>query len=295
VVFVHGWPESWYSYRHQLDVVREAGFRVAALDVRGYGGSDKPHAVEAYSLQELAGDVAGVIAALGGGPAILVGHDWGAPIVWTSAILHRPLVRAVAGMSVPYLGQPPRPLIEIFRAVYAERFFYQVYFQEEGRAERELEADIPSALRKIYYSASADLTRLEAGLIARKGPDATLLEGMVDPKPLPAWLSEEELAYYAEQFRAGGFRGPINRYRNSERDWQELAPYANEKITQPSLFLAGERDPVLTMVGRNLFDAAGPHYLDLRKKLLIPNAGHWVQQEAPDAVNRELLSFFAQL
>jgi pimeloyl-ACP methyl ester carboxylesterase len=298
VVFIHGWPESWYSYRHQIDPIREAGYRVVVLDVRGYGGSDKPQPIEAYSMKELTADVAGVIAAFGGGPAILVGHDWGGPIVWTTSILYRPLVRAVAGLSVPYLGRPRRPLAEMFRQLYTERerFFYQVYFQEPGVAEQELEADIPVTLRKTYYSASGDLTQQQAGLVGRKTKFAKFLDDMIDPSPLPKWLTEEDVAYYAEQFRAGGFRGPLNRYRNSERDWEELPQLATEKVTQPALYMAGERDPVLNFVpGRNMFDVVDRYYLDLRKKLLVPGVGHWLQQEAPDVVTRELLEFFAQV
>jgi pimeloyl-ACP methyl ester carboxylesterase len=298
VVFVHGWPESWYSWRHQLDPVREAGYRVIALDVRGYGGSDKPQPIEAYSLKELTADVAGVIAAFGGGPAILVGHDWGAPIVWTTAILYRSQVRAVAGLSVPYLGRPRRPAIELFRRIYTERgrFFYQVYFQEPGVAEQELEADIPLTLRKTYYCASGELTVHEAGLIGRKAKDAKFLDEMLDPSPLPKWLTEEDVAYYAEQFRGSGFRGPLNRYRNSERDWEELPALETEKITQPALFVAGERDPVLSFVpGRTILDVMDPFYQDLRKKVLVPGIGHWVQQEAPEVVTRELLEFLAQV
>ena len=296
IVLVHGWPESWYSYRHQLDPLQAAGFRVAAIDVRGYGGSDKPAAIEAYSLRELCADVAGVIDALGGGPAILVGHDWGAPIVWTTSILYRQHVRAVAGMSEPFLGRPPRPLVEIYRQIYAERFFYQLYFQEPGVAERELEADVALTLRKTYYSASGDVRGDEPDRVANKPKDAKFLDGLHDPSPLPTWLTSEDLAYYAQQFRAGGFRGPLNRYRNSERDWEELPELATQKIVQPALFLAGEKDPVLSFIpGRNLFDVMDPFYVDLRKKVMIPGAGHWLQQEAPNDVNRELLAFLAQL
>jgi pimeloyl-ACP methyl ester carboxylesterase len=296
VVLVHGFPESWYSYRYQLEALQAAGFSFAAIDVRGYGGSDKPEAIEAYSLSSLAADVAGVIAALGGGPAILIGHDWGAPIVWTTALLHRAQVRAVVGMSVPYLGQPPRPLVEIYRALYRDRFFYQLYFQTPGVAEAELEADIPLSLRKTYYSASGDIEPHMQGLVGHKAADAKFLDGLPDPDPLPAWLSAEDLAYYAEQFRAGGFRGPLNRYRNSERDWSELAHLADEKITQPALFIAGERDPVLRFIpGRNLADGMDKFYTDLRGKLLIPKVGHWVQQEAPAAVNAALIDFLHNL
>jgi pimeloyl-ACP methyl ester carboxylesterase len=292
---VHGWPESWYSYRHQLDPIQRAGFRVAAIDVRGYGGSDKPEPIEAYALREIAADVAGVIDALGAESAILIGHDWGAPIVWATSILYRPRVRAVVGMSVPHLGRPRRPLNELYAKMYADRFFYQLYFFEPGIAERELEADIPMTLRKTYYQSSGDCTSEERGFLSSKPQGAKYLDGMIDPDPLPAWLTREDLAYYASQFEISGFRGPINRYRNHERDFHEL-PQLAEPITQPALFIAGERDPVLSFTrGRSLVDAMDPHYRDLRGKLLIPGIGHWVQQEAPEPVNAAILSFLAGL
>ena len=297
IVLVHGFPESWYSYRHQLEPLREAGFRVAAIDVRGYGGSDKPEAIEAYSMRELTADVAGVIDSLGGGSAILIGHDWGAPIVWTTSLLYRRKVRAVVGLSVPYLGQPKRPVVDSYRALYAGKFFYQLYFQEPGVAERELEADIPLTLRKTYYSSSGNFTGPERAALAARPADATFLAGLVDPQPLPAWLTEADIDYYASQFRAGGFRGPLNRYRNYERDFVELRELAGAKIEQPALFIAGEHDPVLHFSRsstRPLSDVMDPHYTDLRGKHIIPGVGHWVQQEAPEAVNAALLDFLRQ-
>jgi pimeloyl-ACP methyl ester carboxylesterase len=296
IVLVHGWPESWYSWRHQIEPLVQAGYRVAAIDVRGYGGSDKPEAIEAYSMRELTSDVAGVIDALGGSPAILIGHDWGAPLVWTTAILHRDKVRAVVGMSVPHLGRPAKPAIETYRAVFAGRFFYQIYFQEPGVAERELEADIPATLRKTYYGASGDCTIGERAFASSKPPEAAFLDRMIDPDPLPAWLTQADVEYYASQFRQSGFRGPINRYRNFERDWNELPQLATEKVTQPALFIAGEADPVLRFSrGKLLQDMMDPYYTDLRGKVLIPRIGHWVQQEAPEPVNAALLDFLKGL
>jgi pimeloyl-ACP methyl ester carboxylesterase len=294
-VLVHGWPESWYSWRHQIDPLVAEGYRVAALDVRGYGGSDKPHAIEAYDMIEMTDDVVGVIDALAGsdGQAILIGHDWGAPIVWTTAIRYPDRVRAVIGLSVPHLGRGERPSIEVFKHFYKDKFFYQIYFQKPGVAEAELEADIPQTLRKVYYNSSG---AGGAGLNGDKGPDAGLLEGMIDPDPLPAWLPKEDLDYYVEQFRSSGFRGPLNRYRNQERDHASLPELSTQKITQPALFIAGERDPVLEFIpGVNLFDRCGGWYTDLRGKVLVPGAGHWVQQEAPQPVNEAILKFLREL
>lgn len=293
VVLVHGWPESWYSWRHQIDPLVAAGFRVAAMDVRGYGGSDKPYAIEAYDMVELTDDVVGVIDALAGpAPAILVGHDWGAPIVWTTAIRHPARVRAVVGMSVPHLGRGKQPPLEVYKQLYKDKFFYQIYFQTPGVAEAELEADLPKTIRCTYYNASgaSDLPRFA------KKPDAKFLDGMVDPDPLPAWLSQQDLDYYVEQFQRGGFRGPLNRYRNQQRDFELLPELSERKIEQPALYIVGERDPVLRFnASVSIVDVMDKWYSDLRGKVLIPGAGHWVQQERPKETNDALLRFVTSL
>jgi pimeloyl-ACP methyl ester carboxylesterase len=295
-VLVHGWPESWYSWRHQIDPLVKAGYRVCVPDVRGYGGSDKPEAIEAYDLVSLTDDVVGIIDALGEQQAILIGHDWGAPIVWTTAIRYPDRVRAVVGMSVPHLGRGKAPSIELFREVYKGRFFYQLYFQEPGVAEKELEADPAKTIRCVYYSASGDISDEDRKAGRDKGPDATLLEGAVDPDPLPAWLSDEDVAYYAGEFERSGFRGPLNRYRNQERDWKLLPELSERKIEQPALFIAGTRDPVLSFVpGVKLSDLMDRWYTDLRGKVLIEGAGHWIQQERPAETNAALLDFLRAL
>jgi pimeloyl-ACP methyl ester carboxylesterase len=295
-VLVHGWPESWYSWRHQIQPLCDAGFRVAVPDVRGYGGSDKPHAVEAYDMVTLNADVVGLIDALGEQQAILIGHDWGAPIVWTTAARHPERVRAVVGMSVPHLGRGELPLIEVFKQLYQGRFFYQIYFQEPGVAEPELEADPAATIRKVYFNASGDRQAGQSGLSGTKGPDAKLLDGLIDPDPLPAWLTAEDVAYYAGEFARSGFRGPLNRYRCSERDHALTPELSERKIEQPALFIAGTRDPVLSFApGIRLSDLMDRWYTDLRGKVLIEGAGHWIQQERPAEVNVALLHFLRGL
>lgn len=296
-LLVHGWPESWYSWRHQIEPLTQAGYRVCAIDVRGYGGSDKPEAIEAYDMKSMTGDVVGVIDALGEREAILLGHDWGAPIIWSTAVLHPDRVRAAIGMSVPFLGRPHRPATEMWQKLYEGRFFYQLYFQRPGVAEAELEEDIPATIRKTYYAASGDADSGNRAFLSNKGPDAKFLDGMVDPDPLPAWLTEEDVAYYVSQFEESGFRGPLNRYRNFERDWEELPELGERQVEQPALFIAGSRDPVLKFIpGVDLFDMVGPPlYKDLREKKLIEGAGHWVQQERPEETNEAILGFLKRL
>lgn len=294
IVCVHGWPELWYSWRHQLSHFAAQGYQVAALDVRGYGQSSKPRELAAYSQRNLAADVAAVIDQLGGGQAILFGHDWGAPVVWNTALLYPDKVRAVAGLSVPYGPRGEAPVIDFWRTLYAGRFFYQLYFQAEGVAEAELEADIPAALRKVYFALSGDAP-LDKWLEV-KPPDAKLLDGMVDPQPFPAWLSESDLAVYVEAFRAGGFHGPFSRYRAQEIDFADLADLAGKPVTQPAYFIGGERDAVRHFVpGVDLYANPGAACADFRGSVLIPKVGHWVQQEAPEAVNAALDKFLAGL
>lgn len=291
-ILVHGFPESWYSWRHQIDPLVEAGYRVCVPDVRGYGGSDKPQAVEAYDMKSLTDDVVGIIDALGEDKAILVGHDWGAPIIWSTAALHPSRIRAAAGLSVPFLGRPPQPVTEMWKEIYKGKFFYQLYFQNPGVAEAELEADPAATIRKIYYMASG----ADSSLLADKPPDAKLLDGLIDPDPLPSWLTKEDVEYYAKEFERSGFRGPLNRYRNFERDWELLPELGQRHVEQPSMFLAGERDPVLRFIpGMNLFDIANALCPDMRFKRLIEGVGHWVQQEAPKETTDALLEFFRDL
>lgn len=294
IVCVHGFPELWYSWRHQIDRFSARGYRVAALDVRGYGGSSKPSEVSAYSMTNLTADVAAVIDRLGNGAAVLFGHDWGAPIVWNTALIYPEKVTAVAGLSVPYVPRGERSFINLARSLYAGRFFYQLYFQQEGVAEAEFESDIPTALRKLYFAASGD-GPLDA-LLATKAADAKLLDGMADPRPFPAWMSEAELKLYADAFQAGGFRGPLNRYRAQEIDFVDLADYAGKPVTRPSFFIAGERDPVRHFIpGLDLYQTAGAACSDFRGSVIVPRVGHWVQQEAPDATNTALEGFLGQI
>lgn len=296
ILCVHGWPELWYSWRHQIDHFSALGFKVAAMDVRGYGGSSKPHPVEAYTMRNLAGDVGAVIDAVGGGRAILFGHDWGAPIVWNTSLLHADKVRAVAGLSVPYVPRGRASFLKVAEQVYAGRFFYQLYFQKVGVAEAEFEADVRDSLRRIYYSASGDFPAEDAGAFAAKGPDSTFLEGLPDPQPFPSWLSEQDLDVFTAAFEKGGFRGPINRYRAQHIDFEESEALMGKLVAQPACFIAGERDPVRRFVpGMDLYADAGAGCADFRGTTLVPNAGHWVQQEAPEATNRALEAFVRRL
>jgi len=297
VVFVHGFPESWYSWRHQLGPVAAAGFTAAAIDVRGYGGSDKPHAVAAHDMETMVADVAGVIEALAPDDrAILVGHDWGAPIVWSTALIRPDRVRAVAGLSVPYTGVPAAPFIDVVTEVFTKRgrFFYQVWFQEEGAAEAELEADVRASLRKFYYAISGDAP--DGTWPPDKVHGDTLLHRLPDPGAFPAWLTKADEDYYVGEFQRSGFRGPLNRYRNHRRDFACLSPFRERRIEQPALFIGGTRDLVLKMIpGVDVVALMAPHMGDLRGAHLLEGCGHWTQQERPAEVNALLLPWLKGL
>ncbi len=290
VLMLHGFPESWYSWRHQLPALAEAGYHAIAPDVRGYGRSDAPEAIEAYSMKQLTADAVGILDALDVESAVVVGHDWGAPMAWNSAALYPDRFRAVAGMSVPFSQRGPMPPTQMFKQFFQDNFFYILYFQEPGVAEAELEADPRQSLKLFMYSASADSP--DSNLIPTKKKGAKFLDGMEDPAELPAWLTDADLDYYAAEFEHAGFRGGLNRYRNMDRDWEELPELADLKIQQPALFLAGEKDGVIKMANPEGMKALIPN---LRMPAFIPNCGHWTQQEKPDEVNAALIKFLREL
>jgi pimeloyl-ACP methyl ester carboxylesterase len=290
ILCVHGWPELWYSWRHQMAYFSSRGYRVAAMDVRGYGGSDKPEAVEAYTLQCLASDAAAVLEALTDEPAVLVGHDWGAPVVYQTALRYPDRVSAVAGLSVPFRPASDVFMLDVMAQVYADRFFYMEYFQQEELPEREFEADVAGSLRRVYFAASGDAD--PDIWYAKKPKSAGMLDGMPDPDPFPGWMTPADLAVYAESFAAGGFRGPVNRYRAQEIDFRDSRALVDRKLAQPACFIGGERDIVRHMIpGMDMYDGIVDGYDNLCLQRLLPGVGHWVQQEAPDESNAALHEF----
>ena len=259
--------------------------------MRGYGQTDAPPAVESYNMLNHTADAVGVLDALGEKTAVVVGHDWGAPIAWHCALLYPDRFSAVVALSVPYTPRSgAMPPTQAFRQIFADNFFYILYFQEPGLAEAELEADVRKSMRLLLYSISGDAPR-ETGL-TQKPKDAKLLDGMPEPTELPSWLREEDLDYYVGEFERTGFRGGLNRYRNMDRDWEELPQLASAKVQQPALFVAGDRDSVLTFTSIDRMKASVP---DLRKVLTLPGCGHWTQQERPAEVNGALIEFLREV
>ncbi|MYG11753.1 MAG: alpha/beta hydrolase [Gammaproteobacteria bacterium] len=287
---LHGFPESWYSWRHQFAPLAAAGFHAVAPDMRGYGKSDKPHEISAYNQVEVVADIIGLIPALGAETAVVIGHDWGAPTAWSAAAQHPDRVRAVGTLSVPFSPRPDAPPLDTLREAFKGQFFYQLYFQEPGVAEAEFEADIRTALRKFLFLASG---QSDASTLAAKQPDDDLLSGLPDPEVLPPWLTEADLDFYTGEFERSGFRGPLNYYRNHNLTWR-LTEGAPTVIEQPALFAAGEKDGVILMAAEAL-KRMPERVPNLRTNELLPGIGHWTQQEAPEAVNRLLTSFLRSL
>jgi pimeloyl-ACP methyl ester carboxylesterase len=293
VVLCHGWPESWYSYRHQIPALAAAGFRVVAPDQRGYGQTDKPDAIEAYNILNLVGDIIGLVNSVGADTASIVGHDWGAPVAWHCALLRPDIFHAIALLSVPYRPRGATHPAQAMQAIAGEENFYQLYFQEPGRAEAELEADPRRAMAMLLYSLSGD-ARPEEQWKFRFPKSMKFIDTGVVPKQLPPWLSEADLDFFAGELKGAGFRGGLNWYRNTERNW-ELTPFLDgAKLRQPALFVAGSEDCVGKMVpGR--FQMAGAFTPNLKKQMIIPGAGHWTQQERPAEVNQLLIEFLRSL
>lgn len=290
VVLVHGFPESWYSWRHQLQPLADAGYRAVALDVRGYGRSTAPASIEAYSMTALVGDLVAVIDAISPEPAVVVGHDWGAPIAWNTALLRPDRVRAVAGLSVPYNPRGDTPPLEQMRALAGEDLFYIDYFQTPGVAESEAEADLESWLKGFYFTASAeaDHTLPTMGIVPRGHQLRERLQFPAEGQM--AWLSADDLAFYVNEFERTGLTGGFNRYRNITRDWTELAPWRFAPITQPSLFIGGDRDGP-TQLGRAAIERFDRNLPGLKRSEILADCGHWVQQEKPSETNEILIDF----
>ncbi|RKQ86143.1 pimeloyl-ACP methyl ester carboxylesterase [Solirubrobacter pauli] len=258
VLLVHGFPEGAWAWRHQLPALAAAGYRAVAIDVRGYGESLNPEPVEAYRMLAHVADNVAVVKALGAERAVVVGHDWGSPIAAASAQVRPDLFGAVALLGVPYTPRADAP----------PQFppdFYVGHFQQQG--EDEIEADVGGWLRR-FYAALGDGTPGWFG-VPMNLPDA----------PLPAWVDDFDAIVAA--FERNGLRGPLNRYRNFTRDWEDLAAF--EELQAPSIFITGEHDSSRLWMG----DPEGAH--------IVPGVGHWVQLQAPEAVNALLLDFLRGL
>jgi len=300
VIMCHGFPESWYSWRHQLSALAEAGFHAVAPDMRGYGQTDRPEAIDQYTLFHLVGDIVGLVAALGEPNAVIAGHDWGAPVAWHAALMRPDFFRGVIGLSVPFRPRGSvRPTTLMPQTPDAQ--FYQLYFQEPGVAEAEFERDASASVRACLFGGSGDASRgggaggrLPPGMVRRGGGFLDAYSKM--PATLPGWVTEADIEFYASEFKRTGFRGGLNWYRNIDRNWELLAPFKGAKITVPALYMVGEQDLMIKVPGADKHIASLKDVIpELRKTIMLPGCGHWTQQERPHEVSVAMLEFLKTL
>jgi len=291
VLLAHGFPELAYSWRHQIPALAAAGYRVIAPDQRGYGGSSRPDAIEAYDIAQLTGDLVGLLDDAGAERGALIGHDWGAVVAWSTPLLYPDRVAAVAGLSVPPVPRPLTPVTVALRRIFGDNFFYMLYFQQPGPADAELDADPGRSLRRMLGGMRAPKDEASALRMLAAGPEG-FIDRLPEPDRLPDWLTAAELDHYVTEFSRTGFTGALNWYRNYERNWEITAHPAAETISAPSLFVGGTDDPVLafTRTDRAREVVVGPY-----RQVLLDGAGHWIQQERPEEITAELLAFLAEV
>jgi pimeloyl-ACP methyl ester carboxylesterase len=291
VLLLHGFPESWRSWRHQLPALAAAGYRAVAIDLRGYGDSLVPEPVEEYRMLAHVADNVAVLRALDAPTAAVVGHDWGSPIAAASALMRPDLFTALGLLGVPYAPRSPMRPTEAFAHAGGDDEFYVSYFQHPGQAEAEIEADIRGWLIGFYVALSGESGRRHVDVFTIP-PGATMREKLPADAQPPSWLSPEDLDASVRSFERTGVAGALNRYRNVDRDWEDLAAWDGLTLRQPAIYIGGELDAsamwladAIEAHGTTLPGFAGNHILD--------GCGHWVQQERPADVNRLLLDWLA--
>jgi len=296
VLLCHGFPELWYSWRYQLAALAAAGFHAVAPDMRGYGQTDAPPEIDRYTLLHHLGDMLGLLDALGIERAVIAGHDWGAPLAWLAAQLRPDRFRGVIALSGPFGPRGLRRPTEIMPQG-ADDLFYQLYFQLPGVAEVEFDHDVRSTMRVMLYSISGNATDLVGSVVDRNAPgmvsrNGGLLTKLLNPEVLPPWLSEADVDFYVFEFARTGFRGGLNWYRNIDRNWELLAPFVGTNISVSALYIAGERDIVLSFPGvRQRIADMAKFVPQLRQTIILPGCGHWTQQERAPDVNAAIIDF----
>ena len=293
VLLIHGWPESWYSWRHQLTALAEAGYHAVAPDMRGYGSTSAPAEPEAYRIDHLAKDVVGIIDHFGQATATIVGHDWGSMVVWYTALLHPDRINGVMGMSVPYGGRAKQAPLDSFKAAFGDNFFYILYHNELGVAEAEYDLDPKGILSRLY--ASPDSPRAPALITDPKRRAGGWINRLGEVLEQPDWLSDGDLDYFVNEFQGSGFRGGVNYYRNFDRNWM-FTEALNPVISMPSAFLSGAQDVVIQGADTLALTAMmSPVMKQLRDITLIDGMGHWIQQEAPAETNAAIIKFLQSI
>lgn len=294
VVLLHGFPECWYTWRHQFTVLVEAGYHVVAPDQRGYGqtGSSR-EAVEKYTRLHLAGDIIGLLDELGEQRTVVVGHDWGAVVAWDLAMMRPDRVRGVVALNFPYL---PRGKTYFTITSVPGGTFYSHYFQQQGQAEVEMEQDVRLFLRKMYYTVSGEAPEQVSTAFSVVPTGTRFVDCLSNTEVLPGWLTEQDLDYCAQQFEQTGFRGALSWYRAMQLNWELMGAWTNAPILTPALYIMGERDVVISFPGYSQVVAnMRPAVPQLKEMILLPGCGHWTQQERPEEMNSALINFLKSL
>ncbi|MGE2834147.1 alpha/beta fold hydrolase [Mycobacterium sp. SMC-4] len=284
VVLCHGFPELAFTWRHQIPALAAAGYHVLAPDQRGYGGSDKPNDVRAYSVDELTADVVGLLDDVDAEQAVLVGHDFGAVVAWAAPLLAPHRFRAVAGLSLPPVPRPKVPTTQAFRRIFGDQFFYILYFQESGPADAELARDPATTFRRLFAMGAVD------GEVAAE--PTGFLDRLPEPGGLPGWLTSAEFDVYVDEFTRGGFTGPLNWYRCFDRNWELTAHTEAPTVDVPALFIGGSADATLAYTPRHrVREVVTGDY----REVMIDGARHWLPEERPEDVTRLLIEFLSQV
>ena len=292
VLLLHGFPESWYSWRHQLPALAAAGFHAVAPDQRGYCETgppafpDRQARIEDYTMLHLTGDVLALMDALGEQHAVVAGHDWGAPVAWHAGLFRPDRVRGLIALSVPYRPRGSAPPIATLRAALGESF-YMVYFQQPGVADAELSRDLALTFRNVLFSISGDSPGMS--LIPAGGG---FLDAGTTPAELPGWLTQRDIDAYVAQYADSGFTGPLNWYRNMDLNWELTGAWQHAPVLVPALFMAGDRDPVISFIAPDSLAEMVPR---LTRSVLLPGCGHWTQQERPAEVTDAMIAFLREL
>ncbi len=300
LLLCHGFPELWYSWRYQFPTLTQAGYHTVAPDLRGYGQSGQPEDVSAYTLLHLVGDLVGILNVLGEQQAILVGHDWGSVLAWQAALMRPDRFPALITMSSPYLPRGPLhgaratvPPTQSWRKAFGDHFFYQSYFLQPGVAEAEVERDVRTTLRRLLYGLSGNAPPSARWHPVLPDPQAGLLNSAGNPASLPPWVTEADLDLYTTEFERTGFRGGLNWYRNIDRNWELLAAYSGASISQPTLYLWGDQDPLLEIAGVRKQIERMQQFVPNLRQVVLPGCGHWIQQERAQEVNAAILDFLS--
>lgn len=295
VVLIHGFPYLWYTWRHQIRPLAAAGYHVVAPDLRGFGQSDAPEAVENYEILRAVGDVVGLANALGESSAVLVGHDLGSRVAYYAASARPDMFRAFVMLNSPESTRAthkPSDGWKRIRAATGKRYYHD-YFQDLGVADAEMNADIRKTLRSSLYSVSASASAHERWRPLLNDGE-TIPDTSFDPEWLPAWLSAEALDYYAGEYERHGFTPPLNYYRCLDRNWQQTAFLDRHKPQQPVMFIGGTVDPGLEFFAP-IYDRLESDLPNLQTKVLLDGVGHDAAEEDPETVNQMLLRFLGTL